>query len=108
MIGPQLRPEITEPAVSLPVMTMGREVVEDYRSKGLSLRAHPVAFLRESPAQRGFAPCSSLRDAPNARRISIAGLILVRRMPGPAKGGHVHRLGRRRRQREYHRLALRL
>jgi error-prone DNA polymerase len=82
----QLRPEITEPAVSLPVMTMGREVVEDYRSKGLSLRAHPVAFLRESLAQRGFAPCSSLRDAPNGRRISIAGLILVRQMPGSAKG----------------------
>jgi DNA polymerase III alpha subunit len=59
----QLRPEITEPAVSLPVMTMGREVVEDYRSKGLSLGAHPVAFLRESLAQRGFAPCSSLRGS---------------------------------------------
>jgi error-prone DNA polymerase len=82
----QLRPEITEPAVSLPVMTMGREVVEDYRSKGLSLRAHPVAFLRESLAQRGFAPCSALRDASNGWRISIAGLILVRQMPGSAKG----------------------
>jgi error-prone DNA polymerase len=82
----KLRPEIIEPDVSLPVMTMGREVVEDYRSKGLSLRAHPVAFLRESLAQRGFAPCSALRDASNGRRISIAGLILVRRMPGSAKG----------------------
>jgi error-prone DNA polymerase len=67
-------------------MTMGREVVEDYRSKGLSLRAHPVAFLRESLAQRGYAPCSALRDVPNGRRISITGLILVRQMPGSAKG----------------------
>jgi error-prone DNA polymerase len=82
----QLRPEIIEPIVSLPAMTMGREVVEDYKSKGLSLRAHPVAFLRESLAQRGFAPCSALRDAPNGPRISIAGLILVRQMPGSAKG----------------------
>jgi error-prone DNA polymerase len=82
----QLRPEIIEPAVSLPAMTMGREVVEDYRSKGLSLRAHPLAFLRESLAQRGFVPCSALREAPNGRRISIAGLILVRQMPGSAKG----------------------
>jgi error-prone DNA polymerase len=69
-----------------PAMTMGREVVEDYRSKGLSLRAHPVAFLRDSLAQRGFAPCSALRDGSNGRRISIAGLILVRQMPGSAKG----------------------
>jgi error-prone DNA polymerase len=67
-------------------MTMGREVVEDYRSKGLSLRAHPIAFLRESLARRGYAPCSVLHDAPDGRRISIAGLILVRQMPGSAKG----------------------
>jgi error-prone DNA polymerase len=82
----QFRPEIIEPAVSLPAMTMGREVVEDYRSKGLSLRAHPVAFLRESLAAKGFQPCARLVATPNGRRISIAGLVLVRQMPGSAKG----------------------
>jgi error-prone DNA polymerase len=44
-----LRPESVEPAVSLPAMTMGRKVLEDYRCTGLSLRAHPLAFLREAP-----------------------------------------------------------
>jgi error-prone DNA polymerase len=81
-----LKPEATEPAVTLPPMTMGREVVEDYRSKGLSLRAHPIEFLRQGLSDRGFLPCQALRETPNGRRISLAGLILVRQMPGSAKG----------------------
>jgi error-prone DNA polymerase len=67
-------------------MTMGREVVEDYSSKGQSLRAHPVAFLRESLTERGFQSCSQLAATLDGRRISIAGLVLVRQMPGSAKG----------------------
>jgi error-prone DNA polymerase len=81
-----LRPELTEPAVSLAPMTAGREVVEDYRSKGLTLGAHPVAFLRRDLAQMGFAPCSDLKATSNGCRISIAGLVLVRQMPGSANG----------------------
>jgi error-prone DNA polymerase len=82
----QLRPEAPEPAVALTPMTMGREVVEDYRTKGLSLRAHPLAFLRQSLADRGYLPSAALRDTPDGRRVSIAGLVLVRQMPGSAKG----------------------
>jgi error-prone DNA polymerase len=81
-----LRPEATEPAVALTPMTMGREVVEDYRTKGLSLRAHPLAFLRQTLQARKFLPCTALQEAPDGRRISIAGLVLVRQMPGSAKG----------------------
>jgi error-prone DNA polymerase len=81
-----LRPELVEPAVTLTPMTLGREVVEDYRSNGLSLRAHPLRFLRENLSERGYVPCSALRDTPDGRRISIAGLVLVRQMPGSAKG----------------------
>jgi error-prone DNA polymerase len=81
-----LRPEATEPAVTLAPMTMGREVIEDYRSTGLSLRAHPLAFLRETLQVHRYSPCSALRTAANGRRISIAGLVLVRQMPGSAKG----------------------
>jgi error-prone DNA polymerase len=81
-----LRPEAVEPKVALTPMTTGREVVEDYRSKGLSLRAHPVSFLRESLTERGFLPCASLGTAANGQRISLAGLVLVRQMPGSAKG----------------------
>ena len=81
-----LRPEALEPRVTLAPMTQGREVVEDYRSTGLSLRAHPLAFLRQTLAQQGFAPCRALKETPNGRRLSIAGLVLVRQMPGSAKG----------------------
>ena len=67
-------------------MTHGREVVEDYRSTGLSLRPHPLAFLRKTLARQGFAPCRVVKATPNGRHLSIAGLVLVRQMPGSAKG----------------------
>jgi error-prone DNA polymerase len=67
-------------------MTLGREVVEDYRSVGLSLRAHPLGFLRQRLRELGYHPCRTLRTAPNGSRISTAGLVLVRQMPGSAKG----------------------
>ena len=67
-------------------MTQGHEVVEDYRSIGLSLRGHPLSFLRETLGSRGYQPCGALRDTANGTRLSIAGLVLVRQMPGSAKG----------------------
>jgi error-prone DNA polymerase len=67
-------------------MTMDREVVEDYRSQGLSLRGHPVGFLRERLHGLGYQPCKVVQSTPNGRRIAIAGLVLVRQMPGSAKG----------------------
>jgi error-prone DNA polymerase len=60
--------------------------VEDYRATGLSLRGHPVSFLRRSLLERRYLPCRALGEAPNGARISIAGLVLVRQMPGSAKG----------------------
>jgi error-prone DNA polymerase len=82
----RLLPEIIEAPVSLSPMTAGREVVEDYRSTGLSLRNHPVRFLRQHLGEQGYQPCVTLRTARNGSRISIAGLVLVRQMPGSAKG----------------------
>jgi error-prone DNA polymerase len=82
----EMQAELREPAVELPAMTAGREVVEDYRTKGLTLRAHPLSFLRTDLAQRGFQPCAALKTAPPDRRISVAGLVLVRQMPGSAHG----------------------
>jgi error-prone DNA polymerase len=79
-------PEVIEAPVVLSPMTAGREVVEDYRSTGLSLRHHPVHFLRGHIAEQGYQPCVTLRTARNGSRISIAGLVLVRQMPGSAKG----------------------
>ncbi len=82
----KLRPEADEPAVALPEMTEGQEVVEDYRATGLSLRSHPLAFLRDELAQRSMVPCSTLRDMKDGRMVNLAGLVLVRQKPGSAKG----------------------
>ncbi len=79
-------PEAIEPAVDLVPMTQGREVVEDYRSKGLTLRAHPVAFLRRDLKERRILPCADLKRTRDGLRLTVAGLVLVRQKPGSAKG----------------------
>jgi error-prone DNA polymerase len=82
----RLRPEATEPIVPLAAMTEGQEVVEDYRATGLSLRAHPLAFLRDELARRSMVPCSALRAMKDGRPVTLAGIVLVRQKPGSAKG----------------------
>lgn len=75
-----------EPAVALRPMPAGREVVEDYAHTGLTLRRHPVAFLRERLEQRRIRTCAEAMAAPNRRWTQVAGLVLVRQRPGSAKG----------------------
>ncbi len=82
----RLAPEIDEPAVALVPLTAGAQVVEDYRALGLSLRAHPLVFLRGDLARDGARPCADLDHWRDGRRIAVAGLILVRQKPGSAKG----------------------
>jgi error-prone DNA polymerase len=82
----KLRPEIDEPTIELQPMTPGSEVVEDYRSIGLTLRRHPVAFLRNDLDRDGITRCADLRHAHNGQRVTVAGLVLVRQRPGSAKG----------------------
>ena len=84
--GAMPRPEGAEPAVDLTPMTAGRSVVEDYRSLGLSLRAHPVSFLRSVLAGRGMIACGELAAMRDGRRATVPGLVLVRQRPGSAKG----------------------
>ena len=79
-------PEGAEPEVALTPMTAGRSVVEDYRSFGLSLRAHPVSFLRDTLAARGMIACGELAGRRDGRRATVPGLVLVRQKPGSAKG----------------------
>ena len=80
------RPEIVEPAVPLSPMREGAEVVEDYRSVGLSLRDHPVAFLRPGLQARRMITCADLLQARDGRRVIVPGIVLVRQKPGSAKG----------------------
>ncbi|MDB5688593.1 MAG: dnaE2 [Sphingomonas bacterium] len=79
-------PEGREPDVALAPMTDGREVVEDYRSLQLSLRAHPLAFLRADLHRRGIVACADLATIKDGRHVEVAGIILVRQKPGSAKG----------------------
>jgi error-prone DNA polymerase len=78
--------EVIEPAVTLVTMTAGQEVVEDYISTGLTLREHPISFLRADLEQRCMIPCAGLKRARDGSRVTVAGLILVRQKPGTAKG----------------------
>ena len=79
-------PELIEPEVTLRKMAAGGEVVGDYRHVGLSLRAHPVSFLRRDLAKRRTVPCAEAMSARDGRWLEAAGLVLVRQRPGSAKG----------------------
>ncbi|ATG44932.1 DNA polymerase III subunit alpha [Phaeobacter piscinae] len=74
---------ITEPDVMLPRMHLGEEVVEDYVSMRLSLRAHPMELLR--PTLPGLTCNDQLIKAP-LQRVSVGGLVITRQRPGTASG----------------------
>ncbi|PKP68451.1 MAG: error-prone DNA polymerase, partial [Alphaproteobacteria bacterium HGW-Alphaproteobacteria-5] len=78
--------EVREPSVALRQMAAGREVVEDYSHTGLSLRRHPVAFLREELARRRIISCAEAMGSRDRRWLEAAGIVLVRQRPGSAKG----------------------
>ena len=84
--GRQPQPELVEPPVTLLPMAAGGEVVEDYRSVGLSLRCHPVAFLRAELASRKMVTCADLTHTRDGRRVAVPGIVLVRQRPGSARG----------------------
>jgi error-prone DNA polymerase len=71
-----------EPDVGLRPMTEGREVVEDYSAIKLSLRAHPLAFLRPELDRMGIRRCADLAKVKDGAKIVVAGLVLIRQRPG--------------------------
>ncbi len=74
---------IYEPQVTLPVMHLGEEVVEDYVAIRLTLRAHPMELLR--PSLPGLTSHDRLPTAP-LRKTSVCGLVITRQRPGTASG----------------------
>jgi error-prone DNA polymerase len=76
----------SEPAVTLPLMSLGEEVVNDYRFLELSLRAHPASFLRADLARRGIIRNEELRAKPSGTRATVSGLVTIRQRPGSAHG----------------------
>ena len=82
-----------EPAVELPAMPLSEHVVNDYQTLRLSLKAHPMSFLRERLSRpldgkrgRRILACDELRGAKDGAYVSVAGVVLVRQRPGSAKG----------------------
>jgi error-prone DNA polymerase len=65
---------------------LGEHVVEDYRSLGLSLKRHPMAFLRHDLRARGLVTAADLARLPVDSRVEIAGIVLIRQRPGSASG----------------------
>jgi error-prone DNA polymerase len=82
----EVLPEQAEPVVALRPMVAGREVVEDYGHVGLTLRQHPVSFLRAELAGRRIMTCADAVACRDRRWVHTAGLVLVRQRPGSAKG----------------------
>jgi error-prone DNA polymerase len=79
-------PEIDEPTVALRPMKAGREVVEDYHAVGLSLRTHPLAFLRDDLDRDEIVTCAEAAGLPDGKWAETAGIVLVRQRPGSSEG----------------------
>ncbi len=73
-------------STQLPQMPLSEEVVADYQTTRLSLKAHPMSFLRPSLAERGFVRACDLRDRKFRSMVQVAGVVLIRQRPGSAKG----------------------
>jgi error-prone DNA polymerase len=82
----ETRDEGDETRFILPEMPRCEHVVADYQTLRLSLKAHPMAFLRASMTRQGYTTAADLPHLRNRATISIAGLVLIRQRPGSAKG----------------------
>ncbi|MGZ3944424.1 MAG: error-prone DNA polymerase [Mucilaginibacter sp.] len=77
---------VKEVQVTLPFMTQAEHVVQDYAATGLSLKAHPLSFVREKLDLLHVTPTCELVNRKDGELIKVAGLVTVRQRPGTAKG----------------------
>ncbi len=78
--------ETSNAPVDLPALSPAAEVRADYRSAGLSLRAHPISFLRADLDQLKVLRSEQLATWPVGRHVRVAGVVLMRQRPSTAKG----------------------
>ncbi len=74
------------PPVPLPPMSQAQEVLADYQTTGLSLRAHPMQFLRRGLERLGVIPARRLAACTHGKPVRVAGIVLVRQRPATAGG----------------------
>ncbi|WP_267348038.1 error-prone DNA polymerase [Sphingomonas sp. GM_Shp_2] len=79
MEAPELAPE---PDAKLPPMPLAEQVANDYRATRLSLKGHPMAFLRPLFAAEGVLSCRDAEAMRDGTRARVAGVVLVRQRPG--------------------------
>jgi len=72
----------TEPDMALPVMARSEEVVADYQTTRLSLKDHPMTFLRDRLREEGILSCAETQSAKSGARVRTAGVVIVRQRPG--------------------------
>jgi len=83
----QASESVLETQVELPLMGKGEHVVQDYNTVGLSLKAHPVSFVRSQLDMLNIRSCYAINnDSTNGQLVKVAGLVLVRQRPGTAGG----------------------
>jgi error-prone DNA polymerase len=82
----QIPNDTQEPLAPLPPMQLYEEVVADYRTAGLSLRAHPISFYRDQLDRLDITPARQLVELKNDAPVRVAGLVLLRQRPSTAKG----------------------
>jgi error-prone DNA polymerase len=75
-----------EPPAELPPMPPVEQVFADYRTSGLSLKGHPVAFFREQLDALRVTPADRLGQMHDGRHLRVAGIVLLRQRPGTARG----------------------
>ncbi|WP_315975859.1 error-prone DNA polymerase [Parapedobacter soli] len=75
-----------EPQIELPLMTPGEHVLHDYANTSLSLKAHPVSFVREKLDLLHVVPTGRLNTLEDGMPVKVCGLVTVRQRPGTAKG----------------------
>jgi error-prone DNA polymerase len=80
------REQPDEHAQPLPLMPLSEQVVADYQTIRLSLKGHPMEFLRQMFARERVIPCATVSDAHDRQYVRCAGVVLVRQQPGSAKG----------------------
>ena len=80
------REQPDEEAKPLPSMPLSEHVVADYQTIRLSLKGHPMEFLRAKFEREGVIACAAVSDANDRQYVRCAGVVLVRQRPGSAKG----------------------
>jgi error-prone DNA polymerase len=80
------REQPDENARPLPLMSLPEQVVADYQTIRLSLKGHPMEFLRPMFIKEGVVACEAVCHANDKKRVRCAGVVLVRQRPGSAKG----------------------